>query len=148
MKIPKHRLLAGALGVALTAALLAGCGKKDDAITQAAKAPASAASAAASGPAAPSLNEIRAIAEEGFVYGLPIVMNYGVMYEYIIDKNSGQFKAPFNQIHNDHAASSLMRIRPSSRPTATRPIRCCGWTCAPNRWCCQCRRWTRTATTR
>ena len=102
MKIPKHRLLAGALGVALTAALLAGCGKKDDAITQAAKAPASAASAAASGPAAPSLNEIRAIAEEGFVYGLPIVMNYGVMYEYIIDKNSGQFKAPFNQIWNDH----------------------------------------------
>ena len=29
-------------------------------------------------------------------------MNYGVMYEYIIDKNSGQFKAPFNQIWNDH----------------------------------------------
>ena len=102
MKITKHRLLAGALGVALTAALLAGCGKKDDAITQAAKAPASAASAAASGPAAPSLNEIRAIAEEGFVYGLPIVMNYGVMYEFVIDKNSGQYKAPFNTINNQH----------------------------------------------
>ena len=86
----------------LAAACLAGCGKQDDAITQAAKAPASAASAAAGGPAAPSLNEIRAIAEEGFVYGLPLVMNYGVMYEYIIDKNSGQFKAPFNQIWNDH----------------------------------------------
>ena len=85
----------------LAAACLAGCGKQDDAITQAAKAPASAASAAATGPAAPSLAEVKAIAEEGFIYGLPIVMNYAVMYEYAVDKNSGQFKAPFNQIHNE-----------------------------------------------
>ena len=41
------------------------------------------------------------IAEEGFIYGLPIVMNYGVMYEYAVDRNSGQFKAPFNQIKNE-----------------------------------------------
>lgn len=41
------------------------------------------------------------IAEEGFIYGLPIVMNYAVMYEYAIDRNSGQFKAPFNQIKNE-----------------------------------------------
>jgi hypothetical protein len=27
----------------------------------------------------PSLAEVKAIAEEGFIYGLPIVMNYGVM---------------------------------------------------------------------
>jgi hypothetical protein len=45
---------------------------------------------------------VKAIAEEGFVYGLPIVMNYGVMYEYIIDKSSGQYKAPFNTIYNEH----------------------------------------------
>src|SRR3954453_24175949 len=38
------------------------------------------------------------IAEAGFIYGLPIVMSYGVMYEYAVDRNSGQFKAPFNQI--------------------------------------------------
>src|SRR5438874_6022837 len=44
---------------------------------------------------------IKAIAEEGFIYGLPIVMNYAVMYEYAVDKNSGQFKAPFNQIKNE-----------------------------------------------
>jgi hypothetical protein len=42
--------------------------------------------------------ETRAIAEEGFIYGLPIVMNYAVMYEYAVDRDSGQFKAPFNQI--------------------------------------------------
>src|SRR6266478_3536483 len=45
--------------------------------------------------------ETKAIAEEGFVYGLPIVMNYAVMYEYSVDKNSGQYKAPFNQISNE-----------------------------------------------
>src|SRR6195256_6177568 len=43
----------------------------------------------------------KAIAEEGFIYGLPIVMNYAVMYEYSVDRNSGQFKAPFNQIKNE-----------------------------------------------
>ena len=47
-----------------------------------------------------TLAEAKAIAEEGFIYGLPLVMNYAVMYEYSVDKNSGQFKAPFNQITN------------------------------------------------
>jgi hypothetical protein len=45
--------------------------------------------------------ETKAIAEEGFTYGLPIVMNYAVMYEYAVDKNSSQFKAPFNHIKNE-----------------------------------------------
>src|SRR4051812_9659383 len=45
--------------------------------------------------------ETKSIAEEGFIYGLPIVMNYAVMYEYAVDKNSGQYKAPFNQINNE-----------------------------------------------
>jgi hypothetical protein len=47
------------------------------------------------------IEETKRIAEEGFVYGLPIVMNYAVMYEYAVDRNSGQFKAPFNQIKNE-----------------------------------------------
>jgi hypothetical protein len=49
----------------------------------------------------PSLAEVKALAEEGFIYGLPIVMNYAVMYEYSVDRNSGQYKAPFNQIKNE-----------------------------------------------
>src|SRR6202795_4731779 len=49
----------------------------------------------------PSFFKAKDIAEAGFIYGLPIVMNYGVMYEYAIDRNSGQFKAPFNQIKNE-----------------------------------------------
>jgi hypothetical protein len=49
----------------------------------------------------PGIRETAAIAEEGFIYGLPIVMNYSVMYDFVIDRNSGQFKAPFNQISNE-----------------------------------------------
>jgi hypothetical protein len=48
----------------------------------------------------PDVREAKAIAEEGFIYGLPIVMNYAVMYEFVIDRSSSQFKAPFNQIYN------------------------------------------------
>jgi hypothetical protein len=50
----------------------------------------------------PSLLEAKNIAEEGFIYGLPLVMNYAVMQEFAVDKNSGQFKAPFNEILNMH----------------------------------------------
>jgi hypothetical protein len=49
----------------------------------------------------PNLLEAKGIAEAGFIYGLPIVMNYAVMYEYAVDRDSGQFKAPFNQIKNE-----------------------------------------------
>jgi hypothetical protein len=50
---------------------------------------------------APSISEVKQIAEEGFVYGLPIVMNYAVMNEYAVNKDGPQFKAPFNQIKNE-----------------------------------------------
>lgn len=54
----------------------------------------------------PGIIEAKDIAEAGFIYGLPIVMNYGTMYEFAIDRNSGQFKAPFNQIKNlSHVAT-------------------------------------------
>jgi len=55
------------------------------------------------GISAPSIAEAKAIAEQGFIYGLPIVMNYAVMQEFAVDKSSGQFKAPFNTIYNDAA---------------------------------------------
>jgi len=71
--------------------LLSGCQKKEDAISQAAK----------TDTDKPGIAETRAIAEEGFIYGLPIVMNYAVMYEYAVDKSSPNFKAPFNEIKNE-----------------------------------------------
>lgn len=49
----------------------------------------------------PDPEEVRAIAEEGYIYGLPIVMNYAIMHDYAIDPDSGQYKAPFNQINNE-----------------------------------------------
>lgn len=49
-----------------------------------------------------SPSETRAIAEEGYIYGLPLVMNYAIMYEYAVDKSSSQYKAPFNQIRSLH----------------------------------------------
>ncbi|HAB19370.1 MAG TPA: DUF1254 domain-containing protein [Verrucomicrobiota bacterium] len=49
----------------------------------------------------PSIAETKAIAEEGFIYGLPLVMNYAVMNEFCVDKNSGQYKGPFNYLANE-----------------------------------------------
>jgi len=85
------------LVAALVAAaiVITGCGKQDDPVSAAQKAD------AATGVAAPGIAETKAIAEEGFIYGLPIVMNYAVMNEYAIDKGGPQFKAPFNQIKNE-----------------------------------------------
>jgi hypothetical protein len=94
MKV-ERRFFSGVLGIAIGLGLLAGCGKKDDPINQAEK------KDVAKGVPAPGIAETKAIAEEGFIYGLPIVMNYAVMYEYAVDKNSGQFKAPFNEIKNE-----------------------------------------------
>ena len=87
---------AAVAAAAAVSILLGACNKPNDTVTQAAK------KEEAKGVPAPSIAEVTKIAEEGFIYGLPLVMNYGVMYEYVIDKNSGQFKAPFNQIWNDH----------------------------------------------
>src|SRR5438034_5646560 len=89
------RFLKLAVLIVAVTTLVAGCGKKEDSIAQAEK------KDVAKGAAAPGIAETKAIAEEGFVYGLPIVMNYAVMYEYAVDRNSGQFKAPFNEIKNE-----------------------------------------------
>src|ERR1700723_2628780 len=76
---------------ALAGVLFAGCATKNDAVAKAEK----------TDTDKPGIEETKTIAEEGFIYGLPIVMNYAVMYDYAVNTNSDQFKAPFNQIHND-----------------------------------------------
>jgi hypothetical protein len=70
--------------------LFAGCAK-DDSITKAEKKDA----------VKPTMAEVRAIAEEGFIYGLPLVMNYAANYEFFIDKTSSQYRAPFNTLYNE-----------------------------------------------
>jgi hypothetical protein len=44
--------------------------------------------------------EAEQIAEEAFVYGFPLVMNYAVFYEYFVDKSGPEYKAPPNQLYN------------------------------------------------
>jgi hypothetical protein len=85
------KIIGGVLLSFVAVGFFSSCGKKDDAISQAEK----------KDKDKPSIAEIKAIAEEGFIFGLPIVMNYAVMYEYAVDRNSGQFKAPFNEIKNE-----------------------------------------------
>jgi hypothetical protein len=48
----------------------------------------------------PAPAETSKIAEEAFVYGFPLVMNYAVFYDYFVDKTGAQFKAPPNQLYN------------------------------------------------
>jgi hypothetical protein len=79
------------LAAILAASLAAGCGGKNDALTQAARTQAD----------RPSIAEAKAIAEEGFVYGLPIVMNYAAVHDLFLDPASSQYKAPIGQIHNE-----------------------------------------------
>ncbi len=86
--------------LATAAGLIAGCGKQDDPITHAEKRD------VAKGVAAPSISETKAIAEAGFIYGLPLVMNYAVMYEFAVDTKSSQFKAPFNQLYSMHRVAT------------------------------------------
>ncbi len=87
----RRKTLVFCSSILFLAAFLVGCGGKNDPITKAEK----------KADDKPSIAEIKSIAEEGFIYGLPIVMNYAVMYEYCVDKDSGQYKGPFNQIANE-----------------------------------------------
>ena len=79
----------------LAATLGAGCVTKDDPVAQAEK------KDVAKGVPAPSIAETKAIAEEGFIYGLPLVMNYAVMNDFNINRDSGQYKGPFNELVNE-----------------------------------------------
>ena len=74
--IGKSLLMTLALAAAIATTFMAGCATKNDTISQAEK----------MDKTKPGIAEIKAIAEEGFIYGLPIVMNYAVMYEYAVDK--------------------------------------------------------------
>jgi len=106
MNQPRGTPLSGLLCGAIAMLVLAGCGKQAGSAAQAAKtdaattAPAPAAATAAATPA-PGAADFKGIAEEGFIYGLPVVMIYQIMYDYAVDRDSGQFKAPFNQIKNE-----------------------------------------------
>jgi hypothetical protein len=45
--------------------------------------------------------DVATVAEEAFIYGFPMVMNYGTLHAYFIDKGGPQYKAPWNTIYNE-----------------------------------------------
>ena len=94
------KALRWAVFAATAMTLFAGCAKKNDAISRAEK------QDVAQGVPAPSITATKAIAEEGFIYGLPLVMNYAVMNEFAVDSKSSQFKAPFNEIKNEQRVAT------------------------------------------
>jgi len=92
MKINRRLFFIGTLTAVAAITLATGCATKNDAVAQAEKHEAD----------APGIAETRDIAEQGFIYGLPIVINYLAMYENIVDTKSSEYKAPFNVIYNEH----------------------------------------------
>lgn len=49
-------------------------------------------------PTGPSVQDIRAIAKEAFIYGFPIAVNYQTMHKQAIDASNKDYRAPFNTI--------------------------------------------------
>lgn len=47
-----------------------------------------------------SPGEARAIAKDAYIYGFPLVDGYRVQYSFFIDRDSPDFKAPWNQINS------------------------------------------------
>ena len=119
------------------AALVAGCGKKDDPIAKAEKKDAD----------KPGVVAIKDTVKEAYIYGFPMLMNYAVMREYFVDRNSGQYKAPFNTIYNEARVftSEGHRDRHAEQRYALFLRRVS--TCARSPSCCASRRSRRAATT-
>ena len=45
--------------------------------------------------------EARMIAKEAYIFGFPVVENYRVMYSFFVARDGKEFKAPWNEIHNE-----------------------------------------------
>ncbi|QOZ10968.1 hypothetical protein XH96_28130 [Bradyrhizobium sp. CCBAU 51765] len=50
-------------------------------------------------------------AEAGFIYGLPIVMNYAIMYECVVAYNSSRCPVGPSTPHAGQGAGSVLRFR-------------------------------------
>ena len=95
----------------------------------------------------PGFFKAKDIAEAGFIYGLPIVMNYAscTSTPSIATRDSSRLRSIRSRTN---PTSSPTKIQPFARRTATLPIHSYGWTCGRSRWSFRSRRWTRSATTR
>ena len=96
----------------------------------------------------PGFFKAKDIAEAGFIYGLPIVMNYARHVRICRRSELGAVQGAVQSDQERGPTSSPTRTRRLSRPTATRRIRSYGWTCGRSRSSFRSRQWTRSATTR
>ena len=51
-------------------------------------------------PPAQATDETREIAKEAYIYGFPMVDSYRIQYAYFVDRDSPEFKAPWNTLAN------------------------------------------------
>ncbi len=82
--------------LALAAAISTGCSRKADSVSQ----------AEAKDKDKPGALQARAIAEEAYVYGFPMIAAYKALYQFNVDKTNSQYKGPFNTIWNDSKTST------------------------------------------
>ena len=45
-----------------------------------------------------TIDEVRSIAKDAYIYGFPMVMNYKTIYNYVIDESHPEYKGPFNEL--------------------------------------------------
>jgi hypothetical protein len=50
--------------------------------------------------ASPTPEEVRAIAKEAYIYGLPMVDHYRIQHAYFVDRANPEFKATWNELRN------------------------------------------------
>lgn len=50
--------------------------------------------------AEPSLEDVRTIAKEAYIYGFPMVDNYRIQHAYFVDRANPEYKGAWNEIHN------------------------------------------------
>ncbi|WP_254938686.1 DUF1254 domain-containing protein [Cyanobium sp. Morenito 9A2] len=91
-----HAFRAGLISLLLVSMpMLGACGKRDDAVSQAAQ------QDVVVGITAPGIEETKRIAQQAYIYGFPMIAAYKAMHEFNVDRASPQFKTGFNQVWND-----------------------------------------------
>ncbi|MET0892948.1 MAG: DUF1254 domain-containing protein [Pseudoxanthomonas sp.] len=48
----------------------------------------------------PSLEQVRKIAKDAYIYGFPMVDSYRIQYSYFVDRSDPEYKGAWNRIHN------------------------------------------------
>ena len=84
------------LALVLVAVLVPACNRKADSVSQ----------AEATVKDKPRALQAKAIAEEAYVYGFPMIAAYKALYQFNVDTTNSQYKGPFNTIWNDSKTST------------------------------------------